>query len=823
MAGTSTKPTQARAGVSTPTSGNAVDFIDSTDDAQGVPVTKRSDGTFFIPLKTGAAVTSLGAGNATTIAGTATVPIVNVTVDNATLDIAASALEVKALGVGTGQLATNGVTNAKLATMAASTVKGSVAGGTPVDLTQIQLTGLVLVDGVTLDAAGAGSSLEVKALGIGTGQIAAAAVTNAKLANMTGPSVKGQVTGTAAPIDLTPTQVTASLVNDATGSLPGRMTTTQFAQLLVFGFEQAGIFNVQAAPYNAKGDGSTDDTAAINAAIAAANAYLAPSASQRGAIVYFPPGIYRTLAGLTSITGNGVQLVGAGIGASTIYVGHATADIVTFGSGTEFCELRNLQFFNQVTRTAGSYIVTNGANDLLIRDFTMTGHFVGITVSGGGIKNYIERGTINSAAQTTSIGIDVLNGAAGDTYISDIVMSNGGTIPAAGIRLRQTGHLSLHDCNITKCDIGLLIDPQTTDVTYLFIDTCLFDTCVSAAMKLNPANSASARIRSVKIVNSWFAGSSGANAPGVNMTSAGASAIVDAFSFHGCRFLNNGGNGITLAFGTNVFLDGCTIAGNSVTSSNTLDGVSVAAAITDFRVIGCRIGPVGTATNTQRFAINVLAGASNRYTIRSNDLRGNGNGAGTGGAFQNLGTGTIQSIGDNLGGPLTGLPMVAASAAINTTDTVLATAPAGSNGMNPGTTYEITLEGTCTASVANLSTFTVRLGIAGTTADATIATFTVTSAATGTTIPFAVRIKLTFRTVGATGTVSGSLYTLSQGLATGTSSGIEAFSVSTSRAASVAAPNTTLNDLILSVSYKSAATTTTSTFQEGQVELKRAA
>jgi hypothetical protein len=72
------------------------------------------------------------------------------------------------------------------------------------------------------------------------------------------------------------------------------------------------IFTVTDPAYGATGDGSTDDTAAINAAIAALNA------TTRGGVLFFPPGTYRVTAALTAIT-KPAQILGGG-GAPTRYL-----------------------------------------------------------------------------------------------------------------------------------------------------------------------------------------------------------------------------------------------------------------------------------------------------------------------------------------------------------------------------------------------------------------------------------------------------------------------------------------------------------------------
>lgn len=63
-----------------------------------------------------------------------------------------------------------------------------------------------------------------------------------------------------------------------------------------------GWYNVMDAPYNATGNGTTDDTAAVNAALSAAEA-------AGGGVVYFPAGTYLISSALAGLSG--VRLTGA--------------------------------------------------------------------------------------------------------------------------------------------------------------------------------------------------------------------------------------------------------------------------------------------------------------------------------------------------------------------------------------------------------------------------------------------------------------------------------------------------------------------------------
>jgi len=160
---------------------------------------------------------------------------------------------------------------------------------------------------------------------------------------------------------------------------------------------------------------------------------------------------------------------------------------------------------------------------------------------------------------------------------------------------------------------------------------------------------------------------------------------------------------------------------------------------------------------------------------------------------------------------------IANSAAINTTETIIVGGLNGArikaNQLKVGTTIRATLQGTCTSTAANASTWRIRFGTNGTTADTAIATAANSVAATsGTNIPFEAQLVMTVRTVGASGSISGYLKLINTGV-----TGISAVTAQVVQF-TVAAINTTV-DSWLSVTYQAAATTTTSTFQNAFIEV----
>ncbi len=121
-----------------------------------------------------------------------------------------------------------------------------------------------------------------------------------------------------------------------------------------------GIINVRGPPYYAKGDGTTDDTAAIQTAINAV-----PSAT--GGTVYFPGGTYKITAKLVVNAMNYLTLSGASDGSSILssaMTGTAVDPLLFITGAGQFITVRGMQFTgNFLTGASGNghAIVINGA------------------------------------------------------------------------------------------------------------------------------------------------------------------------------------------------------------------------------------------------------------------------------------------------------------------------------------------------------------------------------------------------------------------------------------------------------------------------------
>lgn len=382
---------------------------------------------------------------------------------------------------------------------------------------------------------------------------------------------------------------------------------------------EAAVYNVKA--YGAKGDGVTDDTAAIQAAINAV-----PSG---GGIVLLPPGVY--LVSTVTLPSN-VTLQGSGPSATFIRGSSATADIIQINTATAVT-VQSLAVNNVLgTRTSGTGLHITSCREVRITDVDVYGQGIGIVVDGASTTEiYIERGVYGGITATSGIGIWInapVNGPSADHFIRGIVMDGGtGTQPLAGIRIQYSGGTWISDCDVIHMGTGLLCDPELSgkSVNWLFVNNSAFDTSTNQGICIN------AQVAGATVTGCQFTGCWSSNNGNNGVLIEGGGGTVNGLRFVGLRAYTNTGQGVHIVAGTTMpqWIDiiGSHLSGNA-------NGVYVDAGITDFSVIGSRIGNTGQGS-AQSNGVYIAAGASDRYAIVGNDLNNNTTSLNDGGSGSN--------------------------------------------------------------------------------------------------------------------------------------------------------------------------------------------
>lgn len=206
-------------------------------------------------------------------------------------------------------------------------------------------------------------------------------------------------------------------------SLPLARASDNTARRVTIGALRGGLFN--ARDYGAKGDGTTDDAAAIQAAIGAA-------AAAGGGTVFFPSAIYRINTGLT--VNENISLVGPAVGANDYVVGPSTLDY--FGSGTAVAcgiSVGYPRFYATVT-IENIHIRNSGAGLIGVRLDACRATLTGVMIS-----------TFATYGLSINFGINSL--------FTQVIMRD--------------------------CGVGLYVDPASTSTTLVF-QACYFHGGVNA-------------------------------------------------------------------------------------------------------------------------------------------------------------------------------------------------------------------------------------------------------------------------------------------------------------------------------------------------------
>lgn len=203
----------------------------------------------------------------------------------------------------------------------------------------------------------------------------------------------------------------------------------------------AKVFNVKS--YGAVGNGTTDDTSAILAATAAANA-------DPGSTLLFPQGNY-LVGGI--FTANGIEVVGQRATITT----SSTAGLEISGRNTT---VHGLTFASKLSANAGTVgILVNQATGFVIGNNSFNGLTDGISVSQS------SKGKINANnMQLSSLSIaGVLLSSSSDILAQqNVIGGSGGSTPSA-FRPSNCNNVTIDSNRITNLAFGIFSNGTTSD------------------------------------------------------------------------------------------------------------------------------------------------------------------------------------------------------------------------------------------------------------------------------------------------------------------------------------------------------------------------
>lgn len=377
------------------------------------------------------------------------------------------------------------------------------------------------------------------------------------------------------------------------------------------------VFSVK--DFGAVGDGSTNDTSAIQAAINAAG-------TAGGGEVFFPPGTYLLNSGI-SWTYSNVHLVGAGQGATKIQANFATGNVISVGSsGTNpaTCSIRRMSFRSNVVRTSGAGILFTQTYNGLIEDVAFdndspNNYYIDIQIDGyaNNFINTLSRINCRGNNAYAAIVIGQNGSVVQDVFISDTVIGG----HSFGIIAYNLSGLYMIDCDMIQCSTGFLSYPAAGQTCRgFYLTSVLTDGCTGNGWQIY-TNGGEATI--------WVMTNCETNYNGTTTSHSGLVINPGSGTIKGINLVNhqavlNSGDGIFIAGGTNIAISNPQCASNSTASSAAKNGIEVAAGVSYFSIIGGNSGNAFSGVgNTQGYGILVNTGASNYYNILGVLVNGN--------------------------------------------------------------------------------------------------------------------------------------------------------------------------------------------------------
>lgn len=370
---------------------------------------------------------------------------------------------------------------------------------------------------------------------------------------------------------------------------------------------RTGVPWYDAKKYGAKGDGSTDDTAAIQAIIDAMPA--------GGGKIFFPAGEY--VISSLNLTGKlYITLQGEGGGfTNTSFRFTSTTGSVFNLTNARFIVFKGFSINPTTTKTAGAVFLLDGTTDSVFEDLRISSGFIGFDIVGNGASDLTFRHIrgLDYSAVAWSYFIRVgSSGQPSSLYFEDVVFTTATSMTNQAIFVANVDTMVMRNCAVQKQSTADALGFYATGGEFIHLEGCFFECGTTAVDGILIAGATNVKIEGCHVSTSFY---------GIRVTSGKGITII------GCRIYFNYRNGINLAGGEDVSIVGCQILDNSTVTDNTWDAIVVAANVSDFVIVGNTIGSVRGTPEICRYGIYITDGTTANCIIRGNRITDYGTGA----------------------------------------------------------------------------------------------------------------------------------------------------------------------------------------------------
>lgn len=374
------------------------------------------------------------------------------------------------------------------------------------------------------------------------------------------------------------------------------------------------VANVKA--FGAKGDGSTDDTQAIQNAID----YLAAA---NGGVVLFPPGVY--VFSTLTISTDGITLRGSGLSDTVDPPASAKGTVLnTTSQGTaltfsgKFGQLERLTLTTAATPTSAQSMVLVSGGGVKLVDLFFFNYFLAVKATTG---LFIER--CHLLAKSTG-GTSIQLQDAIEARLSDILVTVVADQAAAIDIVSTSGQVDTIDM------IGVSVAHSSTSSKALWIhgtNQPRWIQVVNCSLENSPSSSVpTVQIDSgkdIRFSNCYFSG-------GLNALKIANAGTIGPIRLTNCILFDTNQDVVFHDADVPTELIGCTVADGSLSSVNTYSGVFLGPASRKFQMLGgtCQNGLAlrPPPLNRQKYGVFVTAGvtgSSDQFSVR--DVRFIGN------------------------------------------------------------------------------------------------------------------------------------------------------------------------------------------------------